>query len=141
MTAGQWSGDIEEALDLMATDLAERWTGLLARVDDLELSGDSPGVGIFKMSSRAERRSALRIQVIDRSGGQCEWSACNMVGAHMAHIRGIGSGGDPQGVRDQLSNVAFLCVEHHDILDGRNTRMRLREMENLLIELVKLRAG
>lgn len=58
----------------------------------------------------------------------------------MAHIVGIGTGGDPLGLRDQLENVAFLCVLHHDILDGRSTQMRLRYIEDLLIELVKLRS-
>jgi len=64
----------------------------------------------------------------------CEWSACGDAGAHMAHIRGSGAGGS-----DSLANVMFLCVLHHDILDGRTDRFRLREIEALLMELVARR--
>lgn len=57
----------------------------------------------------------------------------------MAHIKGIGRGGDPLGLRDDLGNVAWLCVEHHDVLDGRSKHFRLTYMEELLIELIELR--
>ena len=82
---------------------------------------------------------ALRERVVERSGGICEWSGCEAPGAHMAHIEGIGRGGDPLGVRDDEKNVCFLCVYHHDLLDGRTSRFRLREIEQLLTELVELR--
>ncbi len=82
---------------------------------------------------------ALREQVVDRAAGVCEWSACGQAGAHMAHIEGSGRGGDPTGVRDALSNVVFLCVYHHDLLDGRTKVFRLREIQELLKELVELR--
>ncbi len=85
-----------------------------------------------RRSERAERRGGLRTSVVDRSGGTCEWPSCGVPAAHMAHIRGIGRGGDPTGVRDNERNVAMLCVWHHDLLDGR-VPMKLREVEELLL--------
>lgn len=90
---------------------------------------------------RQDRRRGLREAVVDRSGGVCEWTGCEAAGEHMAHIQGIGRGGDPLGLRDKLRNVAFLCVYHHDLLDGRTERFRLREIEQLLTELIELRAA
>ena len=85
------------------------------------------------------RRSELRAEVIERSRGICEWSRCTDPGEQLAHIRGIGRGGNPDGTRDTIDNVAWLCVYHHDLLDGRTDRMRLHEIESLLLELVALR--
>jgi hypothetical protein len=56
----------------------------------------------------------------------------------MAHIEGIGRGGDPLGLRDKPENVMMLCVYHHDLLDGRE-RPNLKEIEALLVELNELR--
>lgn len=92
-----------------------------------------------RRSERAERRSGLRSAVADRSEGECEWSGCQSPAAHMAHIEGIGRGGDPLGLRDKPENVAMLCVWHHDMLDGR-VGWSLREIEALLHEIVKLRS-
>jgi hypothetical protein len=58
--------------------------------------------------------------------------------AHMAHIEGIGRGGDPLGLRDTEENVAGLCVWHHDLLDGR-IPMKLKEIERLLGELIEFK--
>lgn len=88
---------------------------------------------------RAERRSELRGLAVERSGGICEWSGCESPAAHMAHVEGIGLGGDPYGKRDRLSNVVMLCVFHHDLLDGRTKNMRLAEIEKLIMELIQLR--
>lgn len=90
--------------------------------------------------ARAKRRSDLRFRLVARAEGMCEWSGCPLPGAHMAHIVGIGTGGDTIGKRDTLSNVVFLCVLHHDILDGRSTEMRLKYIEDLLLELVRRRS-
>jgi len=81
---------------------------------------------------RSERRGALRERAMARAAGLCEWAECGAQAAHMAHIEGIGRGGDPTGKRDDLDNVAMLCVYHHDLLDGRTAKMRLREIEVLL---------
>ncbi len=89
-------------------------------------------------AARATRRSELRDTVMARSKGRCEWSGCLDAAEHMAHIAGIGLGGDPKGIRDELANVAGLCLLHHDLLDGRRL-MRLHEIENLLREVVELR--
>ena len=83
-------------------------------------------------------RSELRAAVIERSGGICEWSRCLDAGEELAHIRGIGRGGNPDGTRDVIENVAFFCQFHHNMLDGR-IRIRLWEVESLLIELVARR--
>ncbi len=90
---------------------------------------------------RGEDRAETRERAVERSGGFCEWSGCNSPIAHMAHIEGIGRGGDPLGIRDVLGNVAMLCVYHHDLLDGRTTRFRLREVEQLLTEVIELRSA
>jgi len=47
-------------------------------------------------------------------------------------------GGNPDLTRDVLGNVWWLCVFHHDMLDGR-VRWRLREVESLALELNRLR--
>ncbi len=91
-------------------------------------------------ADRAKRRADLRFRLVARAEGMCEWSGCGQPGAHMAHIVGIGTGGDPTGSRDELDNVVFLCVLHHDILDGRSTQMRLKYIEDLLLELVQRRS-
>ena len=83
-------------------------------------------------------RSVLRAAVIERSGGVCEWPRCVDPGEELAHIRGIGRGGNPDGSRDVISNVFFACQFHHNMLDGR-IRMRLWEVESLLIELIARR--
>jgi len=83
-------------------------------------------------------RSELRAQTVERSGGVCEWSRCTAHGKELAHIRGLGMGGNPDLTRDVLANVMFLCVYHHDLLDGRQ-RMKLWEVESLLCELNVLR--
>ena len=85
---------------------------------------------------RALRRSELRIQVVERAGGRCEWAGCLLPGLHMAHISGSGLGGDPKGIRDTLHNTAFLCKFHHDMLDGR-IRMSLYEVGELLRATIK----
>jgi hypothetical protein len=94
-----------------------------------------------KRTLRGERRSALRSDVEDRAEGMCEWSECNQAGAHMAHIKGIGRGGDTLGIRDTLDNVMLLCVYHHDLLDGRTVYDRLDQIEVLLVELNRRRHG
>ena len=63
-------------------------------------------------------RSELRVQVMDRAGGRCEFPACSLPGElQMAHLRGSGMGGSKY--RDTLENLAALCPYHHDWLDGR----------------------
>ena len=85
-------------------------------------------------------RSELRAAVIERSGGRCEWSRCVDPMEELAHIRGLGRGGNPDGSRDVIENCAGLCRFHHSMLDGR-IRPRLWEVESLLIEIVKTRYG
>ena len=85
-------------------------------------------------------RSDLRAAVIERSEGRCEWTRCQDAGEELAHIRGIGRGGNPDGTRDVISNTFWACRFHHSMLDGR-IRMRLWEVESLLIEIVKTRYG
>jgi len=62
-------------------------------------------------------RSELRAYTIERSSGVCEWPRCARPGEQMAHIEGIKAGGRDSA--DHRGNVTFLCVEHHDRLDGR----------------------
>lgn len=62
-------------------------------------------------------RSELRAEALYRSGGRCEFPTCNVRSEEMAHLRGSGAGGSRY--RDNLENVAMLCRQHHDWLDGR----------------------
>lgn len=63
-------------------------------------------------------RGELRTAAIERSGGRCEFPGCGTRNRlEMAHLRGSGAGGSRY--RDDLENVAMLCVPHHDWLDGR----------------------
>ena len=89
-----------------------------------------------RRAERAKRRSELRIQVVERAGGMCEWAGCQDPGLHMAHISGSGMGGDPKGIRDVLSNLAWLCKTHHQMLDGR-IMMSLYEVGELLRATIK----
>ena len=92
-----------------------------------------------RRKKRAVRRTSLHDEAAERSGGACEWSDCLSAAEHMAHIEGIGRGGDSRGLRDNISNVMMLCIYHHDLLDGRQL-MKLREIEALLHELNQLRS-
>ena len=80
-------------------------------------------------------RSELREQVFGRARGGCEWSRCTSRAEHLAHIQGIGRGGNPDGTRDAPMNCLALCVFHHDVLDGRVMAGRAKEVEYLLLEL------
>ena len=61
--------------------------------------------------------SELRAQLIELVGGACEWPGCVDAGAEMAHLTHRGMGGSKK--RNTLSNVVWLCMRHHDVLDGR----------------------
>jgi hypothetical protein len=52
------------------------------------------------------RRSVLRCQARELSGGLCEWCRENP-GTELAHIHSIGMGGRPSA--DALSNVFWAC--------------------------------
>jgi hypothetical protein len=58
----------------------------------------------------------------------------------MAHIRPIGRGGDPKGVRDHLGNVLWACQFHHDLMDGR-VQMNRWEWSSVLEAYVALKHG
>ena len=59
----------------------------------------------------------LRAFVTERSRSFCEWPGETHRGDHVAHIFGKGSGGRRSA--NLPNNVAWLCVHHHDVLDGR----------------------
>jgi DNA-binding helix-hairpin-helix protein with protein kinase domain len=63
------------------------------------------------------RRRVLWEQAMERAGFQCEFPDCNQSVLQMAHLLGSQMGGSKY--RDHIDNVAMLCVEHHDWLDGR----------------------
>jgi hypothetical protein len=64
------------------------------------------------------------------AAGQCEWPYCGDAGEQMAHIVHRGMGGSK--VRNAPENAAWLCIRHHDVLDGRTAlgtlRFELNEM-------------
>lgn len=83
--------------------------------------------------SRGNPRKRLREKAIERAGGRCEFPACRTPRPRleMAHLRGSGAGGSRY--RDDLENVAMLCTEHHDWLDGRlSPNMRRFDNEAVL---------
>lgn len=67
--------------------------------------------------SSRDRIAQLRSELLVLSRGMCEWPFCRWPGEQMAHIRGKGMGGSAEA--DTIDNVAWLCVLHHDVLDGR----------------------
>ena len=70
-----------------------------------------------------------------RSKGRCEWPGCADPGEHLAHLTHRGMGGSLEANR--LSNVAWMCIRHHDCLDGRTAlgtlRWELNEMMRTVI--------
>ncbi len=62
----------------------------------------------------------MREIALERASNRCEWPDCNNYNSklEMAHIHGIGMGGNPTRKYD-VNNVAMLCKLHHDIYDGR----------------------
>jgi len=75
--------------------------------------------------------SELRAQLLELVGGRCEWPACSDPGEQMAHLTHRGMGGSYD--RNTLVNVIWLCVRHHDTLDGRTGLGTLRwELNELL---------
>ena len=77
----------------------------------------------------------LREQAKTRSEGRCEWPGCSDWGEHLAHLTHRGMGGSLEANR--LNNVAWLCIRHHDCLDGRTAlgtlRWELNEMMRTVI--------
>ncbi len=67
--------------------------------------------------------ATLRRQLRDIATG-CEWPECERPGAEVAHLRSRGMGGTPDGRRNVLSNVAWLCYDHARMSDGHQPRQR-----------------
>ena len=104
------------------------------------------GDGVFEMTSRIAQASTeplanptdldlLREMAKTRSKDRCEWPGCADPGQHLAHLTHRGMGGSLEANR--LSNVAWLCIRHHDCLDGRTAlgtlRWELKEMMRTVI--------
>ena len=85
--------------------------------------------------------SDLRAQVIDLSGGICEWPGCDLPGAQMAHFDHRGMGGRTSVNR--LGNVAWLCHRHHLLLDREIPlpRWELRELLRFAVAQCRFGAG
>lgn len=75
----------------------------------------------------------MRAIALERAGNKCEWPMCNNFDQklEMAHIHGIGMGGNPKRKYD-INNVAMLCKLHHDIYDGRSISLAKKEYRVLL---------
>ena len=90
----------------------------------------------------ATRRQELRAEALVLDAGRCVWPGCQPLGLaapqrtklEMAHLRGTGMGG--RASADQISNVAILCSDHHDLLDGRTHAGLRRELGLLLTGFV-----
>ena len=75
----------------------------------------------------------MRLIALERAGNKCEWPECINYDQklEMAHIHGIGMGGNPKRKYD-INNVAMLCKLHHDIYDGRSISLAKKEYRVLL---------
>jgi len=75
----------------------------------------------------------MRAIALERAGNKCEWPKCNNFDQklEMAHIHGIGMGGNPTRKFD-INNVAMLCKLHHDIYDGRTISLAKKEYRILV---------
>lgn len=77
----------------------------------------------------------LRRAVAERALGICEWPGCDDGGRQMAHLTHRGMGGSTTA--NTMSNLAWLCIRHHDTLDGRTSRGTLRyELNELLRHVI-----
>ena len=86
-----------------------------------------------------EKMTKLRLKAFIRAGNKCEWANCNSSNQlQLAHIRAKGMGGSDSRKYDP-ENVAVLCMTHHDIYDGRNTKGTKRAMISLLREYLRLK--
>ena len=79
-------------------------------------------------------QSELRAQLVELVGGMCEWPGCVDPGEQMAHLTHRGMGGS--SARNEIANVMFLCLRHHDTLDGRTGLGTLRWELNELLRTV-----
>ncbi len=79
----------------------------------------------------------LREETAARAEGVCEWARCSAPGTEMAHLRGKGMGGNPDGSRNVIANTVWLCRYHHDLLDGRTLASAKFETRMLLEEFVR----
>ena len=61
-------------------------------------------------------RQDLRAQVIEISGGRCEFPDCSEAGRELAHLHSVGAGGRKSA--DVLGNVMFACRPHARLTDG-----------------------
>ncbi len=86
--------------------------------------------GVPNMSELSE----LRAQLIELVGWQCEWPGCADRGEQLCHLEHRGMGGSTK--RNTLVNVVWMCVRHHDVLDGRTGLGTLRWELNELLRTV-----
>jgi hypothetical protein len=63
------------------------------------------------------KMSELRLLIIERSAGTCEWPKCYNAGKEAAHAHSRGMGGN-RDARDVLENLSWLCDMHARFSDG-----------------------
>ncbi len=80
------------------------------------------------MKSTPSELRQLRADLIAVAADRCEWPGCRDAGEQMAHLKHRGMGGSVEA--NKIENVAWLCVPHHDMFDGRRhlTRFELRSL-------------
>ena len=59
-----------------------------------------------------------RALVIELDGGMCRWPGCGHPATEIAHLHSRGSGGTPDGRRDDPRNLACMCWRHARYSDG-----------------------
>ena len=86
------------------------------------------------VTATREELADLRRSVAERALGACEWPGCDDGGRVVAHLSHRGMGGSAE--RNTLSNVAWMCERHHDVLDGRTGLGTLRWELNEMLRYV-----
>lgn len=84
-------------------------------------------------------RSELRREVVIRSGGRCEWPNHYHSGDELAHFHSKGSGGNPDGSRNVLSNTGFLCHDAARVSDGEHGSGGAMQYRDFMIDLLGVR--
>ena len=93
---------------------------------------------------RAKGMKAAAPVVCERAGGRwngryCEGAQCELCGrqaSDMAHVISRAQGGD-----ESLDNLAALCRECHNMLDGGDSETRERLREELRERIIRTREG
>jgi hypothetical protein len=72
--------------------------------------------GAAKRRAQVKHRSESIAEVIERSGGQCEWPRCVARGEVKSHLHTRGMGGVPS--HDGVEQISDLCRPHDQVMES-----------------------